>query len=69
MFRRVEASAAEILAGARILVGALFAYDGVQKLLHVLGGMLEASPAGIVLIAGGLELFGGALLVCALRRA
>ena len=62
MSRRLEGWAPEMLAGVRILVGVLFAYDGVQKLLHVFGGMPEASPAAIVLIAGGIELCGGALM-------
>lgn len=62
VFKRLEGSASEILAGARTLVGMLFAYDGFQKLLGVFNGMAEGNPAAIVLIAGGIELCGGVLM-------
>jgi len=48
---------------ARLLVGALFACHGAQKLFGVLGGQSEVNdPEG--LIAGIIEFFGG-ILVCA----
>lgn len=62
MFRRLEELAPEILAGARILVGTLFACDGAQKVLGVFGGTPVGAPAAIVFIAGGIELCVGALL-------
>lgn len=66
MFRRLEGLAPEILAGARILVGTVFACNGAQKLLGVFGGTPAGTPAAIVFIAGGIELFGGALMAVGL---
>jgi len=52
-----------VYAIARIVVGALFACHGAQKLFGVLGGQSEVSdPEG--LIGGIIEFFGG-ILVCA----
>jgi hypothetical protein len=56
-----------LAAGAHILVGALFAGDGAQKLLGCFGGSLSGASAAIVLIAGAIELFGGALIAARSR--
>ncbi len=53
--------------GAHILVGLLFAGDGLQKLAGALGDGPGAVTAAVVWIAGGIELAGG-LLVAARSR-
>jgi hypothetical protein len=67
MINRLEKFSPEILAGTRILVGSLFASDGAQKLLSLLGPSPEATSVAIVSIAGAIELFGGTLTAACAR--
>ena len=48
-----------VLAGLRILAGAMFACHGAQKVLGAFGGMPPGAPQTIVWIAGPIEFFGG----------
>ena len=48
----------------RIIAGALFACHGAQKLFGVLGG--QKQTAGLLLVAGVIEFFGGILIAVGL---
>ena len=71
MFRRLSRFTPEIFAATYILAGALFACDGLQKLLGAVGGLTEPDPPAIARMAGAIEVCGGALIAArsrALRR-
>ena len=66
MFDRLSAYAPAILGITRLLTGVLLSSHGAQKLLGAFGGAPPGAPAGILWIAGGIELGGGALLAVGL---
>ena len=66
MFRKLGRFAPEILGLTRILVGVLLVCHGAQKLFGAFGGTPPGTPAFIRWTAGGIELFGGALLALGL---
>ena len=53
---------------AHVLVGLLFAGDGLQKLAGALGDGPSGVPAAIIWIAGAIELAGGLLAAARARR-
>ena len=55
-----------ILAGLRILSGAMFACHGAQKIFGAFGGMPPGAPQTVVWIAGPIEFFGGVLIALGL---
>lgn len=66
MFDRLKGLAPQILGITRLLVGALLACHGAQKVLGIFGGVPEGAPAFVVWIAGPIELVGGALMAVGL---
>lgn len=55
-----------ILAGLRLMSGALFACVGAQKIFGAFGGLPPGAPAWIVWTAGPIEFFGGVLIAIGL---
>ena len=67
MAKQTQDGGQRISAGVHILVGLLFAGDGLQKLIRALDGTATGTTAVILLIAGAVEVIGGALVASRAR--
>jgi hypothetical protein len=67
MAKQAQDGGQRISAGAHVVVGLFFAVAGVQKLISALDGTAAGMTAAILLIAGAVELVGGALVAARAR--